>query len=132
MATNIPTRSKRLTRDRLARIFGQDIEAIRAFEDLTSDVTETLPDAIESFEVSASDAQAIAVGARSAARAAQDAADSAAILLAVCRTQATALQNMAGELAAIRAELQTVRQLKSAVHNIAQAVEEVRVLTIGV
>lgn len=45
MATDIPVKSRRLTRNKLASFLGNQ-ELIKAFENLTHDVIETLPDAI--------------------------------------------------------------------------------------
>jgi hypothetical protein len=47
MADAVVTRTKKITRDKLAK-FLPNHEAIKAFEDLVHDVVTTLPDAIDS------------------------------------------------------------------------------------
>lgn len=68
MADRPPVKTRRITRDKLAQ-FLPTHELIKAFEDLSADVSQTLPDAIDGATVDAGSLLATASFARQPPRA---------------------------------------------------------------
>lgn len=131
----IVLRSRKLTRDELARVF-KTPRMIKAFEDLYQDLIETLPDAIEGSDGAAEEALSAALLAHGTAAAAQGAADQLHQLIAqieaillTARDESARLQRIEQRLNEIESQLRT--QPAPNTTNLQRQIDELRVLTLG-
>lgn len=83
----LPSKTQRLTREQIAAAVGNNPRAIKLFESLLGDVSDTLPADIQS-------ALAAAVAADASAAAAQASADAAAVAAAAAQQSADLAQSL--------------------------------------
>lgn len=128
----VDARTKRLTREQLAAFFPDNPRAIKLFENLTQDVSVTLPDAVDSVRQESFVSMQAVDGAKGTAQAAQQLAlEVQALQQATARAGAQVVQ-LLREVDMLRAELHDTRaRLASAVLKAQTTADQALLLTTG-
>jgi hypothetical protein len=129
----VSSTTQRITRDQLAQLFGGNTRAIRLFETLVQDVSQTLPAAIDEVQLSTLFSLHGADGSKAAATHASMVAMDVQTLLDACRRQAADINTLRGEVELLRTELHDARaRLNSAVSRAQADALQAITLSIGV
>ena len=127
------TRTKKLTREQIAAIVGNNPRAVKLFETLTEDVSATLPEAIDQVQLSALFSLHGADGSKGASQHAIQMAAEVQVAVAATQRIAASVASMRDEIDVLRAELQDARaRLSSDINRLQVDVKDALTLTTGV
>ena len=133
MADTVTTSTKKLTREQIAAIVGNNPRAIRMFELLVADVAETLPQAIDEVLLSGLFSLHGADGSKQAAQTALHGLIEQQTLLQACQRATSQAAMLRAEVDLLRLELHDLRaHLSTAIQQAQKAAADALTLASGV
>ena len=126
-------RTQKLTREQIAAVVGNNPRAIKLFESLVLDVSETLPASIDEVQLSTLFSLHGADGSKGASNHAVELSVEIQTLVSAFQRQASELRMMRDELDGLRVELHEIRSHHgSALFRLQSSVSDALTLTTGV
>ena len=125
-------RTKKLTREQIAAVVGNNPRAIKLFELLVDDVSTAIPAAIDEVQLSTLFSLHGADGSKSTSHSAAQIATEVQVLVSACQRATSAADELRGQVDLLRQELHdTQSRLKSAISILERTAQDALTLTIG-